>query len=220
MYFSNDRWLAHRLIRVIEREFNFLWEFIRTKGRFRTALDCGAHCGVYSYYLAKHFQHVHSFEVEPEVRSILADNIRSCGCGNVSVYDCGVGDVEQIVNILPGWKWNIQNGSLSTVVLPDGMYKSAQIQSRVATIDSFNFSDVDLIKIDVEGYENKVVDGAINTILKYSPIIVYEDHPKHPATRYGDDRSMLDILGGMGYSVAHSLKTRTGRIDYILERRF
>ena len=42
------------------------------------------------------------------------------------------------------------------------------------TIDSFDFKKIIFIKIDVEGFEDKVMTGAINTILKYKPTITAE----------------------------------------------
>ena len=42
------------------------------------------------------------------------------------------------------------------------------------TLDSYEFSDVDLIKIDVEGYELQVVKGAAKTIAQSRPIIILE----------------------------------------------
>jgi FkbM family methyltransferase len=44
----------------------------------------------------------------------------------------------------------------------------------VTTIDSHNFSDVDIIKIDVEGFELFVLQGAENTIREYKPVLQVE----------------------------------------------
>jgi hypothetical protein len=41
-------------------------------------------------------------------------------------------------------------------------------------IDDYEFTDVDFIKIDVEGYKNQVVLGAKNTLIKKKPIIIIE----------------------------------------------
>lgn len=46
----------------------------------------------------------------------------------------------------------------------------------VYTIDMFDFKDVDYIKIDVEGFEKKVLLGAKNTIDEYNPLIVIEQN--------------------------------------------
>jgi hypothetical protein len=46
------------------------------------------------------------------------------------------------------------------------------------TLDSFNFDKVDLIKIDVEGLELSVLDGARETIGKFHPKIILETHTK------------------------------------------
>ncbi|NBU82707.1 MAG: FkbM family methyltransferase, partial [Flavobacteriaceae bacterium] len=44
----------------------------------------------------------------------------------------------------------------------------------VKPLDSFQFENVAVIKIDVQGFEPKVLDGAIQTILKHKPVIFIE----------------------------------------------
>ena len=46
----------------------------------------------------------------------------------------------------------------------------------IKTIDSFNFNNVKLIKLDVEGYEFKALNGMINTLIKYCPKLIIETH--------------------------------------------
>ena len=45
---------------------------------------------------------------------------------------------------------------------------------RQYTLDEFELKDIDYIKIDVDGYEEKVLKGSHNTIEEYSPILVLE----------------------------------------------
>jgi len=54
----------------------------------------------------------------------------------------------------------------------------------VKTLDSFNFSDVDIIKMDVEGFEYDVLLGAKQTIDKWKPVVQAEMIPAQPK-RFG-----------------------------------
>ena len=68
------------------------------------------------------------------------------------------------------------------------------------TLDSFNFTNVDLIKIDVEGYENDILQGALHTIQYNKPVLVIEQQ-KH---EYQDDSKSLPavrFLETLGYRV-------------------
>ena len=47
-------------------------------------------------------------------------------------------------------------------------------QVQVQTLDSFNFSHVDIIKLDCEGYELPVLTGAVNTITHHRPVVQIE----------------------------------------------
>ena len=61
------------------------------------------------------------------------------------------------------------------------------------TLDQFNLQDVDYIKIDVDGYEKKVVQGAIKTIKKYSPLLIFEQENGTTET--------IDFCKTLGYDV-------------------
>ena len=67
------------------------------------------------------------------------------------------------------------------------------------TLDSYNFKTVDLIKIDVEGHEFRVLKGGENTIKKYSPIIIIEDNGSDE--KWGKETGAIDLLKEMGYEI-------------------
>ena len=62
------------------------------------------------------------------------------------------------------------------------------------TIDSFNFSNVGLIKIDVEGAEKEVLMGARNTIIDNRPNLIIENELIHQ----NDTNDIFQITFGMG----------------------
>lgn len=68
------------------------------------------------------------------------------------------------------------NGDFKTVngrdIKRNTGYERVTVEQR--TLDSYNFEDVDIIKIDVEGYELQVLEGAQQTIEKNRPIIQIE----------------------------------------------
>jgi len=154
----------------------------------RHAIDIGANYGLMSYNLSKHFDHVSSFEIVPEINECFKMNVSKFNLDNVSVYDCGLGNkTEQVaLNFNPTSTFSTH---VNTEVLGNALVK---------TLDSFNFKDVDFIKIDAEGYETFIVQGGLATIKKYTPIILYER--KRHALRYNQSlNSVLEILSKYGY---------------------
>jgi FkbM family methyltransferase len=62
------------------------------------------------------------------------------------------------------------------------------------TLDSFNFDQVDCIKIDVEGFEEKVLLGGIQTIKNNLPVLYIEAWNKENFDK------IIDIIGPLGYT--------------------
>src|SRR3990167_8000262 len=57
---------------------------------WRTAVDIGAHCGLWSMHLAKKFQSLHAFEPVPLFRQCFEKNVIA---RNVQLYACALGSV-------------------------------------------------------------------------------------------------------------------------------
>lgn len=162
--------------------------------KLRIAVDIGAHVGITAFRLSQSFEHVHAFEINTNLLPCLHHNLNMKGVHNCTTHPVGIGDVEKNVDI------KTTNKSFGTHVDPDkktGKYK-------IKTLDSFEIQNVDFIKIDAEGYEPLVIKGALKTIEKFKPIILYErkDHPE----RYGYKRdSIRDILMPLGYRMIRKL---------------
>ena len=77
-------------------------------------------------------------------------------------------------------------------------------------LDSLNLSKIDYIKIDCEGYENTILRGAKETILRDRPIMVVE-HKKHKDVGHTDVDQALNTLISWGGKILTNVKN-----DYIV----
>jgi len=159
---------------------------------FRRAVDIGANYGLMSYHLSRNFQKVEAFELDPEVRSCLNMNIRKHNLDNVTVHPYGCGSEHKKVKML-----KINDHSFSTRV--DPIQNTNDCDAEIIPLDHYDWDDVDLIKIDAEGFEGIIVQGALEMIARSRPIILYEKKDA-PLRIYGHhELAPLEMLSHLGY---------------------
>ena len=160
--------------------------------RRRVAVDVGANVGFWSMWLVGPFSHVHAFEPVPDLAAILPWNMPR---ENYTLHNCALGKEDGYVTMTvdpaaTGYSHVGVDGASSSghpVIPPVPM----------RTLDSFEIQEVDLLKIDVEGYELQVLYGAERTIRSCRPIIVIEQNGHEE--RYGVKRdSALRLLKNWG----------------------
>jgi FkbM family methyltransferase len=158
---------------------------------FRNAVDVGAHVGFWTKDLAARFDHVYAFEPLQSHISCFQENIKNTNC---TLFFSALSNKTGYVNIrLPGIT------SANAKVSEKGDKDTIAVST--VTLDSYsNFSDIDYIKIDVEGYELRVLQGAKQTILKNKPVITIEQ--KKGAADYNIGRfDAVDFLKDLGMKV-------------------
>lgn len=161
--------------------------------KFDVYIDVGACYGETSYPFLEDFKRVISFEPNPNVFSHLPDGIEK--------YNIALGDEEKTVTlVLPNGIHKPEHASISRFT-KNGTWGEGQNEYAIEnvpckTLDSFDLDDVDLIKIDTEGYELNVCKGAIETIKKYRPAVYFETKQKDqiPTIKWFDEL-------GLGYKL-------------------
>lgn len=158
---SDNQFYNYQLI-----EYNSAIEKVKN---FRTAIDVGANLGVMSKRMVEQFDNVHAFE--PLFHEHLKENVVS---ENITIYPYAVGAEEKTELMRVG----VYHSGGSNII-QDAKDKRGLTEVKVVTLDSFDFQDVDFLKIDVELYEMYVVLGASNTIQKYKPTVLIELTPNN-----------------------------------------
>lgn len=149
--------------------------FIR--GR-RNAIDVGCRDGEYTRYLHKAFEHTYAFD--PQRRKNFPFNV---DLSKVTHFNCALGDEEGHIDMYGSTHSPIEGIEAKHVP--------------VFRLDDFELERIDYIKIDVEGFEKKVMMGGLKTIQRDRPLIVIE---QNDVTLQGEERGAAKVwLEAQGY---------------------
>jgi FkbM family methyltransferase len=148
---------------------------------FRTALDIGCDVFHFAAELEKDFQHIHCWDFRDkssQMTRVINDP------NKIFHHVTALGEDPGVMYTKPGV------GRIKS----DRYGGSNTLKVEVNTLDSYGlFSDVDFIKMDVEGYEPNIIRGAIKTIESNWPVILCEINR--------GDFTAKELLESMGYEL-------------------
>jgi len=157
-------------------------EILNNKDKYlnSTILDIGSHIGIFSHFIYNFIKcdRLIAFEPMGITYKALVSNV-----SEKNAMNCVVGDSDKYVSMESPRSTNV--GMNHVVPNPylghdDNYVKERPLseftQIKQVKIDSLNLKNVDLVKIDVETWECKVIDGAISTFAEYKPDIFLELH--------------------------------------------
>jgi len=155
------------------------------------ALDIGAHVGIWSMRLAERFKKLIAFEPVPKHQECWKQNMlmytdpRNYPEKTITLETVALGHEN---GTAPMKVPNTTNTGMASLVYEVFNQRTGarwvqpewetfpEIEVETRTLDSYEFDQVDFIKIDVEWFELRVLQGAENTIRKHKPIIYIEMH--------------------------------------------
>jgi len=154
----------------LDEEIAYVSKLLKRKRRF---LDVGANIGIYSFHFKNSFENIDAFEPLKEISYRLEYFQNDC----LKVHNCALSNKKGEFQIYIPYLLGSPIASLASLEKRKGDYKTRNV--KVDKIDNYDFDDVDLIKIDVEGHEESVIEGARKVIQKNLPILIVEIEQRH-----------------------------------------
>jgi FkbM family methyltransferase len=182
MYKINSLWyspeppngfFSERLQEVVDVHYQnrYRWYVYNHIPRKRVMIDIGANIGIFARPSAEQFEHVICFEPVLKNFEVLQKNLENYH--NVELHNLGISDKDQTAIFeLQTLKCGHTKQVAEFVANPE----FEQHTGHLTTLDQFNFQSVDWIKIDVEGFENAVLEGSQDTIQRNRPWLLIEDN--------------------------------------------
>lgn len=163
-------------------------------------VDIGAHIGTYSMNLAPYFSHTYAFEAQKSTYYMLCGNVAlNSLTDKITTKHCAVSNYEndgKMVHL----KIVSEDGGGSTI--KDFSHHKILSEESVISkpLDYFQLSNIGLIKMDVEGSERDVLQGALKTLEKnnYPPILFEAWNDDW----YSDEKvNLMAYLTELGYKI-------------------
>ncbi|EAK5278028.1 FkbM family methyltransferase [Campylobacter jejuni] len=197
-------------LKELEKLDVWLLKFIRTPFEKRVAFDVGANIGNHSIYWSTNncFSKIYSFEPIRETYDILTKNIQINNLENKIIpYNLGIGEKESYAKIKV---YSLNNIGANQIEVLENNFEQSNI--KIISLDEFGnknaISNIDFIKIDVEGFEKQVLLGSKELIKRFKPLMLVEIFPEH-----------FDVINEIMTSYGYVIVDKIGHADFLFIHR-
>lgn len=162
--------------------------------QFRTAIDVGAHVGLWSMHLVKKFDYVHAFEPFKIHQQCFARNVQPDS--KYTLYPVALGEAAGTVAMATS-KGSSGDTKVTKSDDPEAIY-TLKTLDEVIDAGCVDHDRIDFVKVDCEGYEYFVLKGGEELLKRNKPCVIVEQKPGF-ARRYGlEQRGAVDYLKSLG----------------------
>jgi FkbM family methyltransferase len=194
--------------------FDYIKEKLNVQGT--TIIDVGANFGFHTLEFADLVGDegkVYSFEPQRLVYYQLCGNIILNGRDNIYPKNFALSDEKTALKMENLQYYSDEPINIGNAHL-DACTHLAYNMVDVNTLDSFEFNNVSVLKIDVQGYEPKVLDGAKETILKNKPVIFIEVEAPQLSIYGWNENDIFSRIEALGYTYKKVLDAEH-LVDYV-----
>jgi FkbM family methyltransferase len=176
--------------RWFEKETDFLLSWLKPD---MTAIDVGANVGVYSLPMARRIRHVYAYEPGSDPRRHLERSRTQNRADNLEIIGAAVSDSSRDGHLVSSGFSEL--GRLSAAGTDGEQVRITSLDAE----DSIRQWSPDLIKIDAEGEEARIIDGGRAFFDRHSPLVMFEISGPTVNTH------LVNAFGALGYRTYRSL---------------
>ncbi len=186
------------------------WDIHQLQGCVRpddVILDVGANFGYYSVTLAAGLDRrcrVHALEPNPANFDRLCRHISWNGLDRVvQAHRLGVSDRNETVTMT-----RPAENTGHAAVVPNGEIPGVTLTTLDSFCESLALDRLDVLILDVEGYEERALKGAVRTLARFKPLVFVEFFPPVMDRQGSDPEAAARILTGLGYQLFAARRDR------------
>lgn len=158
-------------------------------------VDVGSNYGYHSINSAKLCHSIYSFEPQKHIYDIQLKSIQFNNINNIYTFNTAIGSYDGHTTMTP-IDYNHPSVNIGDLSIGENG-QSVEIK----TLDSININRVNFIKIDVQGYEKYVLEGAKNLIYSNYPTIIIEME-EHQLRRFNYGVvTLFELIKNLGYHI-------------------
>lgn len=180
----------------VEPEVRYLEKFLRSGDVF---VDVGANIGLFTLKAATFAGRVVAAEPGAVAGRQLADNLALNGFKNVTIVPKAISDTEGKAVLFHN---PLGDDPQAFSLINDGTSSESE-EVEITTLDrlaaDLRLERVDCLKIDVEGAEDRVINGAAGTLGRFHPAVIFEMNCPTLLKDGGDPAAAWVALGALGY---------------------
>lgn len=172
----------------------------------QTILDIGTNYGTTILQFAKLLNgqgFAYGFEPDPLNFKLCQQNMSLNPFTNIEVENIGLGNTESSLYLVVDTASNRGGNRISTQI-----DNREHTEVKVIKLDSWaitkNLSQVDLLKIDVEGYEYEVLKGGVELLKRFKPTLFIELDDENLRLQQSSALELVEFLQALGYQLSHS----------------
>ncbi|RUA12880.1 MAG: hypothetical protein DSY82_00085 [Flavobacteriia bacterium] len=173
-------------------ELTAIQKFIKKDSLF---IDIGANFGLYSLFLSPYISEGQIISFEPFNQNFesLVYNIKLNKLSNIKANNYAIGDKNGVLTIYYNPKEN-NLGMASLEEQPESIQQTTKIISLDEYVRTNMLNQIDVIKIDIEGFEYNALLGMKNSLKKYHPTLLIEINNNQKKKQ-----EILQFLKQLGY---------------------
>ncbi|MBW4660808.1 MAG: FkbM family methyltransferase [Drouetiella hepatica Uher 2000/2452] len=176
-----------------------------------TFFDCGAHVGIFSCVAAKALQgsgRIVGFEPNPACFELYNYNLSQLGFSNFTAIEAGLSDQEGYATLILGKDGLAAFSTFATGEQLGDRMSPSKISVKSHTLDALisdlNVEQVDLAKLDVEGWELQVLNGAEQSIKAGKfPLWMIEFTEENAVAAGSTTQKLRTALEDFGYTICY-----------------
>ena len=207
--FSESYLLKKRLKRAIKKNYEKELSIVNMfSDQNKVAVDVGVYRGVYSYKLSQEFNHVYSFEPNSLIFPFLNKNLPKI-IKNITLYNYALSSQDGLAKLrIPirsksffksNYEELYQLGAAS-MHIKNVFNKFHSLTVKKKKLDDILIDKkIGFIKINVEGHEKEVIDGAKKIINDNRPVMLVEIEERHSKNKAIDTINYINNLGYNSY---------------------